>query len=165
MTLIAFAMVVVCCVIASSCRNAASRRLLTPTPDVPAKIVSFAVLVVVAAMAAVIPTVCFAEDQAAPVSEQPPAETPIVRPNPTHTVILLILVLENGRVGAATVAKSSGDAYFDNEAISLARDKFHYEPATQGGRPVKFWGNITVVFDRFGNAEQKESPVPAVLGL
>ena len=62
------------------------------------------------------------------------------------TVMLKVLIDENGRVDDLTVLKSSGHTVLDRAALSAAR-KWLFEPGTEGGIKKKMWVKIPVRFD------------------
>lgn len=62
------------------------------------------------------------------------------------TVILLLYILENGRVGEARVDKSSGFERLDEAAASEARSNWRFKPGMQGDKPVAAWTRIAVTF-------------------
>lgn len=62
------------------------------------------------------------------------------------TVTLEILVLENGRIGDARVAKSSGFPRLDEAAVREVKRTWRLIPGTEGGKPVQMWHQINVTF-------------------
>lgn len=62
------------------------------------------------------------------------------------TVVLLLYVLENGRVGEVRIDKSSGFQRLDDAASREARRNWRFKPALQGDRPVAAWTRIAVTF-------------------
>lgn len=62
------------------------------------------------------------------------------------TVTLEILVLENGRIGDARVAKSSGFPRLDEAAVREVKRSWRLVPGTEGGKPVQMWHQINVTF-------------------
>lgn len=62
------------------------------------------------------------------------------------TVMLKVLINENGRVDDLTVLKSSGHTVLDRAALSAVR-KWLFEPGTEGGIKKKMWVKIPVRFD------------------
>lgn len=62
------------------------------------------------------------------------------------TVTLEILVLENGRIGEAKVAKSSGFPRLDEAAVREVKRTWRLVPGTEGGKPVQMWHQINVTF-------------------
>ncbi|HKQ83585.1 MAG TPA: energy transducer TonB [Steroidobacteraceae bacterium] len=62
------------------------------------------------------------------------------------TVTLEILVLENGRIGEAKVAKSSGFPRLDEAAVREVKRTWRLIPGTEGGKPVQMWHQINVTF-------------------
>jgi protein TonB len=62
------------------------------------------------------------------------------------TVLLMIYVLADGRVGDAKVARSSGYPRLDQAALDAARKNWHFQPAEQAGSAVAAWGQYAVKF-------------------
>jgi len=62
------------------------------------------------------------------------------------TVMLMIYVLPDGRVGDVRVARSSGYPRLDEAAMTAARKGWRFRPATSGGGPVAAWGRYAVTF-------------------
>lgn len=62
------------------------------------------------------------------------------------TVTLEILVLENGRIGDAKVAKSSGFPRLDEAAIREVKRTWRLVPGTENGKPAQMWHQINVTF-------------------
>jgi protein TonB len=62
------------------------------------------------------------------------------------TVVLLIYVLDNGRVGDVKIHKSSGFAKLDEAAEREARRSWRFIPAREGDKPVADWGQFAVTF-------------------
>jgi protein TonB len=62
------------------------------------------------------------------------------------TVVLLIYVLESGRVGDVKIHKSSGFAKLDEAAEREARRSWRFIPAREGDKPVADWGQFAVTF-------------------
>jgi protein TonB len=62
------------------------------------------------------------------------------------TVMLKVLINENGRVDDLTVLKSSGHPVLDRAALSAVR-KWLFEPGTEGGIKKKMWVKIPIRFD------------------
>lgn len=62
------------------------------------------------------------------------------------TVVLLIYVLETGRVGDVKVHKSSGFPKLDEAAEREARRSWRFIPAKEGATPVPDWGQFAVTF-------------------
>jgi len=67
------------------------------------------------------------------------------------TVVLLLLVMEDGRVGDAKVDKSSGFPRLDDAALRESR-RWRLIPAKEGDKPVVTWGRFAMVF-RLTDAE------------
>lgn len=62
------------------------------------------------------------------------------------TVILRVLVGEDGSPLEVSVERSSGNRSLDNAARSQVLRRWKFEPATDGGRPVQAYGRIPVDF-------------------
>lgn len=62
------------------------------------------------------------------------------------TVTLEILVLENGRIGEARVAKSSGFPRLDEAAVREVKRTWRLVPGTENGKPAQMWHQINVTF-------------------
>jgi protein TonB len=62
------------------------------------------------------------------------------------TVVLLIYVLDNGRVGDVKIHKSSGFPKLDEAAEREARRSWRFIPAREGDKPVADWGQFAVTF-------------------
>lgn len=75
--------------------------------------------------------------------EYPPSSR---RAGEEGTVILLLLVQENGRVGEAKVDKSSGFTRLDEAAKKEAERNWRFKPATKDGKPVAAWTKVAVTF-------------------
>lgn len=75
--------------------------------------------------------------------EYPPSSR---RAGEEGTVILLLYVLENGRVGEAKVDKSSGFERLDDAAQKEAQRNWRFKPATKDGKPVAAWTKVAVTF-------------------
>jgi protein TonB len=67
------------------------------------------------------------------------------------TVVLLLLVMDDGRVGDAKVDKSSGFPRLDDAALRESR-RWRLIPAKEGDKPVVSWGRFAMVF-RLTDAE------------
>lgn len=68
-----------------------------------------------------------------------------IRLNHTGTVILSVQVLENGRVGAVRIEKSSGYPQLDAAATREAA-RWRLTPGTRDGVPVAMWKQIPITF-------------------
>ena len=68
-----------------------------------------------------------------------------IRANQTGTVILSVLVLENGRIGDVRIEQSSGHARLDESAVREAR-RWKLKPGTRDGVPVSMWKQIPITF-------------------
>jgi protein TonB len=75
--------------------------------------------------------------------EYPPASR---RAGEVGTVILEVLVLENGRVGDARVKQSSGYPRLDEAAVREVKRSWRLVPGTENGKPVQMWGQFAVTF-------------------
>jgi protein TonB len=64
----------------------------------------------------------------------------------TGTVMLSILVLENGRVGEAKVQTSSGYPKLDEAAIAEAKRNWRFVAGTEDGKATQMWVTVPVVF-------------------
>jgi len=62
------------------------------------------------------------------------------------TVVLLIYVLDSGRVGDVKIHKSSGFPKLDEAAEREARRSWRFIPAREGDKPVADWGQFAVTF-------------------
>jgi TonB family protein len=60
-------------------------------------------------------------------------------------VVLKLLVLADGTVGAVEIVRSSGHQALDAEAVRAGRG-WRFEPATRDGRPIEAWVLIPVRF-------------------
>jgi protein TonB len=95
---------------------------------------------------------------AAPVVRSPPRSDPrrpFTEPEypPTSrrlgqegTVVLLIYVLADGKVGDVKVHKSSGFPKLDEAAVKEARRSWRFIPAKEGNTAVPDWGQFAVTF-------------------
>jgi periplasmic protein TonB len=75
--------------------------------------------------------------------EYPPSSR---RAGEAGTVILEVLVLENGRVGDARVKQSSGYPRLDEAAVREVKRSWRLVPGTENGKPVQMWGQFAVTF-------------------
>jgi periplasmic protein TonB len=76
----------------------------------------------------------------------PPLYPPsAIRGNQTGTVLLSVLVLENGRVGEVRIDQSSGHPSLDESAAREAR-RWKLKPGMRDGVPVAMWKQIPVTF-------------------
>lgn len=62
------------------------------------------------------------------------------------TVVLRLYVLESGRIGEATVAKSSGFSRLDEAAVKEAQRNWRLVPGKEDGKPVAMWHNVAITF-------------------
>jgi protein TonB len=76
---------------------------------------------------------------------QPLYPAQAIRGNQTGTVLLSVLVLENGRVGEVRIDVSSGHPSLDDSAAREAR-RWKLKPGTRDGVPVAMWKQIPVTF-------------------
>lgn len=60
--------------------------------------------------------------------------------------VLRLYILEDGRVGEAQVAKSSGFPRLDEAAVKHAKRSWKFQPGTEGGKPVAMWYEFRVVW-------------------
>ncbi len=75
--------------------------------------------------------------------EYPPSSR---RAGEAGTVVLEVLVLENGRVGDARVKKSSGFPKLDEAALREVKRSWRLTPGTENGKPTQMWGQFAVTF-------------------
>jgi periplasmic protein TonB len=75
--------------------------------------------------------------------EYPPSSR---RAGEAGTVILEVLVMENGRVGDARVKQSSGFPRLDEAAVREVKRSWRLVPGTENGKPVQMWGQFAVTF-------------------
>jgi len=86
------------------------------------------------------------------------------RPDPTHanppvgipaplrqlaekaSALLRVLVLANGEIGDAQIAKSSGNPELDRLAIAFVKANWRFQPAAYLGRAVQDWTTVAVAF-------------------
>ena len=68
-----------------------------------------------------------------------------IRTGEAGTVVLSVLVLENGRVGDVRIDQSSGHPRLDESAAREAR-RWKLKPGTRDGVPVAMWKQIPVTF-------------------
>lgn len=91
-------------------------------------------------------------DQKAPDIVRP---VPLNSPQPRYTeearqlkiqgaVLMGILVTENGEVDSVLVLRRVGHG-LDEQATEVARE-FKFAPATQGGKPIRYWTKLSVEF-------------------
>lgn len=62
------------------------------------------------------------------------------------TVVLLVEVLPNGRVGEVKLMQSSGYAKLDDSALREAR-AWRFKPGTRDGVPISMWKQVPVKFE------------------
>jgi protein TonB len=75
--------------------------------------------------------------------EYPPSSR---RGGEAGTVVLEVLVLENGRVGDARVKQSSGFPKLDEAALREVKRSWRLTPGTENGKPIQMWGQFAVTF-------------------
>jgi len=99
----------------------------------------------IAAPQAQIPRTAPKSDSRRPLTqpEYPPSSR---RAGEAGTVILEVLVLENGRVGDARVKQSSGFPRLDEAAVREVKRSWRLVPGTENGKPVQMWGQFAVTF-------------------
>jgi protein TonB len=68
------------------------------------------------------------------------------RLNQEGTVVLMIYVLEDGRVGDVRVEKSSGYPKLDEAAANHAKLRWRFIPGMEGQNAVAAWGRFAVTF-------------------
>ena len=62
------------------------------------------------------------------------------------TVLLRVLVEVDGRPLQVVVDRSSGHRSLDREAVRHVQQRWRFEPAMHGGRPVQAWGLVPIDF-------------------
>lgn len=72
----------------------------------------------------------------------PPAALPY---RSSGTTVLKILISDRGTVDSAFVLQSSGDPALDSAAVANSR-YLRWEPAEQGGEPIRIWGRLPVIY-------------------
>jgi protein TonB len=60
--------------------------------------------------------------------------------------VLRLYILEDGRVGDAQIATSSGFPRLDEAALKHAKRAWKFLPGTEGGKPVPMWYEFRVVW-------------------
>lgn len=68
-----------------------------------------------------------------------------IRAGNAGTVVLSVLVLENGRIGHVRLDHSSGHPRLDESAMREAR-RWRLRPGMRDGVPVAMWKQIPVTF-------------------
>lgn len=68
-----------------------------------------------------------------------------IRAGNAGTVLLSVLVLENGRIGEVRLDRSSGHARLDESAMREAR-RWRLKPGMRDGAPIATWKQIPVTF-------------------
>lgn len=66
------------------------------------------------------------------------------------TTVLKITIDTSGTVVEADVVKSSGYQRLDEAAVNMVKNKWHYTPAMQYGKPIQFTANINIVWKLSG---------------
>lgn len=61
------------------------------------------------------------------------------------TVVLRLKVLGDGSVGDVQVQQSSGSQRLDRAAVDAVK-RWHFKPATQGGKSVESWATVPITF-------------------
>jgi protein TonB len=77
--------------------------------------------------------------------DKPPYPEECRRRSQEGTVRLRVLVLSDGTVGRAELARSSGIAAFDRAAVEGAR-RWRFRPARRAEAAVDDWVTLSVVF-------------------
>ena len=62
------------------------------------------------------------------------------------TVMLNVLVGEDGRVNDVDIVTSSGHPRLDHAAAGLVMEEWRYGPATRAGMPVDAWAHVRVIW-------------------
>lgn len=81
--------------------------------------------------------------RAAPLSFPPIA----IRQKMHGTVLLRVLVDEDGKPIQVELEQSSGYALLDRSAREQVLGKWHFQPATVDGKPAKAWARVPVSFE------------------
>ena len=137
-------------------------KIETPPPFVPPPEIAIDIPIDVAPAAAITAT------NVRPPPTPPPMAAPTVRTPPRSdpkrpftepeypptarrlgqegTVVLLIYVLQDGKVGDVKVHKSSGFPKLDEAAVKEARRSWRFIPAKEGSTAVADWGQFAVTF-------------------
>lgn len=65
-----------------------------------------------------------------------------------HSVIVIVraLVLESGAIGAVVLESSCGVSALDQSALEQVKQRWHFLPATSGGKTVRDWISVEVMF-------------------
>jgi protein TonB len=137
-------------------------KIETPPPFVPPPEIAIDIPIDVAPATAITATTVKPPPgpppMAAPVVRTPPRSDPrrpFTEPEypPTSrrlgqegTVVLLIYVLADGKVGDVKVHKSSGFPKLDEAAVKEARRSWRFIPAKEGNTAVPDWGQFAVTF-------------------
>ena len=61
-------------------------------------------------------------------------------------MLLRVLVDIDGRPLQVVVDRSSGHRSLDREAVRHVQQRWRFEPAMHGGRPVQAWGLVPIDF-------------------
>lgn len=141
-------------------------KIETPPPFVPPPEIDIAIAPDAPPTNAIVQTTNERPVAAPPIATPPPAPTartaprsdsrrPLSQPEyppssrragEAGTVILEVLVLENGRVGDARVKQSSGFPRLDEAAVREVKRSWRLVPGTENGKPVQMWGQFAVTF-------------------
>jgi TonB family protein len=62
----------------------------------------------------------------------------------SESIVLRILVLPDGSVADASVAKTSGQHDIDVEAIVFVKAQWKFLPAVLDGKPIRYWTTVAV---------------------
>jgi periplasmic protein TonB len=92
------------------------------------------------------PQPTFAQIQA-DLSPPPPYPAQALRLRQAGRVVLRVRVDANGRAAEIAVESSSGFRVLDEAAIKAVRNRWHFVPANQDGRPVQAWALVPIVFE------------------
>ncbi len=134
----------------------------TPPPFVPPPDISIDLPVETTATTAITATT------QKPVAKPPPAPVAIARVPPKQnprrppslpdyppqakrlglegSTVLRLYILEDGSVGDAQIAQSSGHEQLDEAALRHAKRAWKFMPGTEGGKPVPMWFEFRVVW-------------------
>jgi protein TonB len=135
-------------------------KIETPPPFVPPP--DFEITLPTEATTAITQTTSVVPPPAPPPKPAPVVKTPprspakgLSRPdypptarrlNQEGTVVLMIYVLEDGRVGDVRIEKSSGYPKLDEAAANHAKARWRFIPGMEGSNPVAAWGRFAVTF-------------------
>ncbi len=62
------------------------------------------------------------------------------------TVVLMVVIAEDGSIPAANIVQSSGFARLDAASVALLKSKFHPVPAQLAGKPVKTFLGLVMIW-------------------